>query len=423
MKKTKLYADFKPFKWQIEFHKYMDWVYSQERTFNRIILLNSPRQDYGKSECLINELIRVSIENERVTSLFAGPTVGLCKQMFQRCKDNGSFWITSSTMSPIMEINFFNKSRILFKTADNPLNFKGFTVDGVLIFDESIDIKDDAYSYAKYLTNTTKAPIIMASNPDPHIEQGFFWNFYKEATNNPNHKFIKLFNWSKEYPIDDTSENIITRIESETGGWPKVRSQIYGLWPSEDPNGIEGGLFRYKKCLYEGTLEFKKLYFGIDFGAGDGGDYTVITALNEKKEQLFIYRWNTLDINEQVLNIKDILEPYKGRIGKVCCDATASGGKAFRDLLKNTGYPFNWITFTNKSKENMITNLRTHFEKQQIKILADKDQIEEFDFMKVEKSQSGNYKYNSMRGKKDDMVTALYLALEGFNNNKPTFMV
>jgi len=47
----------------------------------------------------------------------------------------------------------------------------------------------------------------------------------------------------------------------------------------------EGLLFtNLSNCILDYTPDYKKVYVGIDFGTGSGGDYTVVSIMNDKGE-------------------------------------------------------------------------------------------------------------------------------------------
>ena len=67
----------------------------------------------------------------------------------------------------------------------------------------------------------------------------------------------------------------------------------------------------FKDCIYKEELApFNELYVGIDWGSGVGNDDTVVTALNERDEQVFMLAFNNKNTLQQVGYIAEYIKDY-----------------------------------------------------------------------------------------------------------------
>ena len=132
----------------------------------------------------------------------------------------------------------------------------------------------------------------------------------------------------------------------------------------------EGLLFtNLSNCILDYTPDYNKVYVGIDFGTGSGGDYTVVSIMNDKGEQVVLHRTNNLSPMQQVDWIASILNQYK--LGKVLAEQN-SIGKVYIDAL-NSRLPIkitNWTT-SNKSKHELVTNFQIALENERVKLIND----------------------------------------------------
>ena len=80
------------------------------------------------------------------------------------------------------------------------------------------------------------------------------------------------------------------------------------------------------------------------------------------------------------------------------------------DALGNTELPYEGVTFTNKSKSDMINSLMLSFQKRDIKIPHWPEMIKELDSFEVSVNDIGTFKYAAAQGAHDDIVCSMFLA-------------
>ena len=83
------------------------------------------------------------------------------------------------------------------------------------------------------------------------------------------------------------------------------------------------------------------------------------------------------------------------------------------EALQNMGIPVQAFTTTNASKAQVIQALELAFERRELKILNDNEQVNELLAFESEKLPSGLVRYGAPEGAHDDMVMALALAWWG----------
>lgn len=136
-------------------------------------------------------------------------------------------------------------------------------------------------------------------------------------------------------------------------------------------------------------------------------DFTVITIADlNTKQVVYKERFNNLDWNFQKQRIADAWSKFfKPR---VIIDATGVGDAIYSDL-KRAGMNIEPFQFTSQSKREIILNLATALENEDIHFPEDAETIQELEVMEYDVSKSGNVSYNAPDGFHDDIVISLAL--------------
>jgi hypothetical protein len=170
----------------------------------------------------------------------------------------------------------------------------------------------------------------------------------------------------------------------------------------------------FKNCIGGEIKEYKDVYIGIDWGSGVGSDYTVMTGVNERNEQVFITYFNNKSTPQQIEYIVDYLELYKGKIR--CIVAETNGvGQPLVDTLKNR---LSWcrdikgFCTTNAEKVRLINRLQVYFEQKKIVLLDDEKQTNELSAYECQVKSNKSITFNAPIGGNDDTVMALMFAEE-----------
>ncbi len=87
-------------------------------------------------------------------------------------------------------------------------------------------------------------------------------------------------------------------------------------------------------------------------------------------------------------------------------------GQGIDDMVAQVNLPVQGITFTNRSKSDMVNQLILAFQKKEISLPNWPDMVRELDAYEVVTSAIGNYRYSAPEGSNihDDIVSALMLA-------------
>ena len=320
----------------------MTWLF-KNKFYNsgKIAVIKSVRQS-GKSYLLRVLLIRAALERVG-TSVYVAPTLLQSREMYNNIlKALGNTELIESANASILYINFINGSVIHFRSTAQNDTVRGLTASSMLVLDECAYLDEESIYTILPLANVHNCPIVIASTP--FTKDGYFYNMY--ISNDQN---VKAFDWSKEPEISRFLTDDRKQMYKQVMSRAKYTTEILGEFLND-----EGLLFtNLSNCILDYTPDYKKVYVGIDFGTGSGGDYTVVSIMNDKGEQVALHRNNNLSPMQQVDWIASILNQYK--LGKVLAEQN-SIGKVYIDAL-NSRLPIkitNWTT-SNKSKHELVS--------------------------------------------------------------------
>lgn len=403
-------SGYKPKVWQSDLHKLL----KNSRNSGMRVTVLSPRQ-VGKSYGLQFEIIRFSLEAPSVI-MYLCPTNNLARKCF---KDLSKKLIKSglikSANSTTLEIEWVNGSQVLFRSAEMRDNLRGYTVD-FLIIDEAAFISDEIFDIVLPMTNVKQAPIVIVSTP--RFRTGKFYEWYQYGMNN-----LKNF-YSLTWSSYDTSEFLTDELKEEykqTMTKQKFQNEILGEFTDDD-----GSLFNnIAECIYTGKVEYTSLFIGVDWATGTGRDYTVVTAINENGEMVFIKYFNDKTPTDQVNELTKIFNEKKQYIKLVQVEQN-SIGNVFYDMLVKQNPNIRIIKFltTNKSKSRLVNQLQTALENEKIKLIKDDKLLNELRvYESTYNSKTGTISYNAPSGYNDDTVISLMLAWDSLISNKGHYKI
>lgn len=354
------------------------------------------------------ELLRYAITYSGTVSACVCPTLSQARKMFQDIIyciiDSG---VVKKKNETLLEIDLINGSKIFFKSAEQKDSLRGYTISGILCIDECAFIADEVfYELLLAWTNVHSAPILLTSTPKFKI--GFFWSYWNIGVQktNPNVIAIDFNNY------DTTALLSEERLEEYRKLLPKGQFLTEYMGEFLDSQSIVFGDF--KNCIGGEIKEYKDVFIGIDWGSGVGSDYTVITGVNERNEQVFITYFNNKTSPQQIDFIVDYLDMYRNKVR--CIVAETNGvGQPLVDALKNR---LNWckniIGFctTNAEKIRLINRLQVDFEQKNIQLLDDDKQTNELSAYECQVKSNKSVTFNAPIGGNDDTVMALMFAEE-----------
>lgn len=394
----------------INFPPLEDW---QRQPFNDITQkgLNSGNtyvikaiRQCGKS--ILSELILIyyALSFKDTTSIIIEPTNGQNRKIFKDIVKmmDGSGSIKNANAG-VLEIEFINGSTIVCKSAEQRDNLRGFTVSGILIYDEASTIPDEIIDITLPYVNAHNSPVLFTSTPK--FKRGRFFEAFSESNN-------FTYDWAKF----DTSKYLSkTTLD-------KYRKTVAHTIFIQDYLGqfaeLSGAVFGdFSKCVgklinSESPIEV----MGIDWGSGTGNDFTAITILNKDKQMVDIQYFNDKDATETINAIKNIYDKWKPRL--VIAEKN-SIGNVYLDLLKRK-LNRQVIAFntTNESKNSIINNLQLAFQNEEISILDDMELLTQLSAYEQQLTSTGKSTFNGQNGFHDDLVMALAIAYSVFTKHQ-----
>lgn len=392
------------FPWQLAVHK---GLLKHGIKSNHIHVVKSKRQ-VGKSLLIQGELLYFALNYEKTVNCCISPTLNQSRKIYKDILNaTERSGVIKKKNDSLLEITFINNSILLFKSAEQKDALRGFTFSGLLAIDEASYINDEIFSIVKPSTDVHRCPILITSTPKFRL--GFFFELYQKGLTG-----VKGIS-SYDFNDFDTSALLSKEaLEMYRQMLPKNQflTEYLGEFLDSDSSVFTG----FKECIKPPlTNDYKELYIGIDWGNGTNNDDTVICALNERGEQVFVEAFNNKNTTEQIDYISLYLKAYMSKVKKILCECN-SLGKPLTELLRsniNKSHLIeDWIT-TNQSKARIVSQLQVAFEQQKITLLNDDKQSAELSMYEATYNmKTGNISYNAPVGGHDDMCIALMLALE-----------
>lgn len=398
---------------KIIFPKLYEW---QKEVFDwfdlkgKIAVVLSPRQS-GKSFLCLAELLK-ACSIPRTTSMVVEPTLAQSRKMFNEfIKILDESGIIEKANESLLHIRFKNKSEILFKSAEQKDGLRGYTVSGILVLDECAFIPQDVIDVLLPTTTVHKASILICSTP--LTSDGFFYRVYvdKETENK------KSFDWS----LYDRSELISPeQIEQyrRTYSKKKFTTEILGQFLNDD-----GSLFtNIEGCIENEPADLSEnLYFGIDWGSGNGLDNTAISCITHTGHMVFIKYFNDVTPTEQINRIVTLIEKYNPI--KITVESNSIGNVYFDMLQKKVKQRIMKFNTSNISKNQIIDKLGVALENGDIQLVRDQELLTELRMYAAETTRTGKITYNAPSGYKDDTVMATAICWDSIFSNRGNYKI
>lgn len=402
---TRTYKGFRPYLHQSDVINEL----KDSRGTGRIVTVNSSRQK-GKSYMISNLLLYFSINFAKTNNYCVSPTLKQSKAIYRVIIDAiDASGVIKSKNATDLTITLINGSTINFKSAEQRNSLRGFTAD-FLCIDEAAFIPDEIFYLILPWTDAKKAPILMTSTP--FIKGGFFFKYFNYGLEST-HNTITI-NWS-DPKYKESIEQILPpeKLEEYRQVLPSnvFRSEYLGEFLDDDGTVFVG----VKNILREASITPEdKLYVGIDWAAGGGNDYTVISVFNERGNQVMLKYFNRFSPTKQVERIVQELEPLASKIRVIACESN-SLGEPFIDMLKSRSQILSQkvrgFTTSNSSKNGLVVDMQSAIETNKITLLPDDKQVREFGYYTAEYNPTTrNVTYNAPRGMNDDTVMATMIA-------------
>lgn len=390
----------------INFPKLEEWqqpvydsVHNAGRT-GKVFIVKSKRQ-VGKS-CLAALLLIEYALKGKCISVVVEPTQAQSRRLFKQINNMlAESGLIKSANSQLLTMEMTNGSEILFKSAEQRDALRGFTVTGLLVIDEAAFIQDEIFEILYPTTDANNAPILIISTP--LFCSGEFYKQYMRGLEG-NERIIS-FDWSTYDTSKYLTEEKLQQYR-ETISPLKFKSEYLGEFISEG-SYVFGDINLAVK-----SSERKPVYAGIDWGAGNGNDFTVMIMLDEEGDVVEIFPMKDVKPVEQIERLSGIIKRYP-TLKTICVEMNSIGSVYYDMLKKGVDKEIRKFTTTNESKREIIEQLITAFQTDKVHIPYDEELMRELQHYSVEKTQKG-YTYNGADGVHDDYVIALALAYDTY---------
>lgn len=401
---------FTPYAWQ---RAVIDRV-TGDNARGKTVVCKSRRQ-CGKSIMIENLLLYYALNYAGGVSAVVSPTLAQARKVF---KDINNAVQTSGVIKrkneTLLEMTFINGSQILFKSAEQKDALRGYTIRrGILCIDEAAYISDDILECVLPWVQVHRCPVLMVSSPK--FKAGFFWRYFSMGLDEEN-KDVSLVDW-----CDFDTSALLTEEQFEMYRRIMPKAQFLSEYEGQflDEEGLVFAGFR--DCIKAEIVgNYSKLYVGIDWGAGGGGDYTVISTIDDSGKQRHVKYWNDKPTGAQIDTVFNFIKENRNRIALVVPE-TNSIGQPYTDLLterlKQAGIQVKVEGFntSNTSKNDIVSNLQVAFENHQIEILDDSHQSAELGIFEMQYNMKTRViTYSAPQGMHDDTCMALAFAWRAY---------
>lgn len=393
-----------PYEWQKDVHTLL---YQNRKRFNIILCVKSKRQ-CGKSILIENLLLEKAINVKNSTVILLSPTLKQARKIFKDIVNAiEQTKIISKKNETLLELKLLNNSEIIFLSAEQKQNLRGYTCD-LLCIDEAAFIEDEIFGIVLPFCNVKKAPCVCVSSP--RFKTGKFFQWYMMGLDSKNSNMFSI-DWN-DY---DTSEMLNSELlETYRKSLPKIQflNEYLGLF-----GDLNSSVFGDIENLINDFPEMnKKYYMGIDWGTGAQQDYTSVTIFNSKKQMIFSEQWNDLDALQSIDRIKEIVKTYKPK--KITVEYN-SIGSVFYQLLKTkiTEVPINKFVMTNERKNKLVRTLQVAIQQNAITFLNNQNLFQQMAVFETQLTKTGKTTFNAAKNYHDDLLISTMIAFESIDNN------
>lgn len=409
MNVKKTYKLYRPKPWQKEIH---DAIATVGDNAAQIFVIKSKRQ-IGKSLALQNEAVRYALQHAGTTTLIVSPTLSQARKFMKDIiKAAGKTDAITSSNEQIFEIVFLNKSKLIFRSAQQGDTIRGITAD-YIIADEVAYLPEEFVDILFPCGDVKKANILMASTP--RFRAGCFFKYYSYGQL-AEYPFIHAIDLNKY----DTSEFLSAeRLEFYRKRLPPVTFTQEYLGEFADAASTIFGNFKKNIRTTINYRDTAKLYGGIDWGNNDGGDNTVLTLVDEDGNEVLQEAWNNLTLTASIARMANILKKYEKRIAVIYAESNSIGRPQI-ELLKRQVPNINIAekNTSNASKAELVMKLQDALGSEELILMDIPEQSNEIATYTYDyDAQKNIVTYNAPNGLHDDRVISLgYANLAKFEN-------
>lgn len=379
---------------------------------NRETLLRCGRR-WGKSFLCSYLAVREALYPDKRIWLVA-PNYDLASIVFDTCSrfvgtllSEKSFKLSKNPRS-IIELQ--HGSIIEVKSAENPVSLLGRSTD-LVILDEAARLHK--YIWDEYIYPTTherKGKVIYISTP---MGQNWFYDKDIELGDSASFHFTSLDNpyFSKE-EYDRAKEGVSERIFRN----------MYEAEYMSDKESVFSGVDEVIAGTWKGPIPGHHYIIGVDIGRRN--DPTVVTVIDRNTNEVVYIDSFKDEFPLQKEKIKKLSVNYNN--GKIILESTGVGDPILGDFQRQGVFVEEFRT-AGHNKMQLIDKLSLFIQEKAIKIPPHEQLIKELKWFQAvvpEASHTNYVKYCAPRGKSDDHVMSLALAVwdlqtyEGMDENR-----
>lgn len=416
MAQTLTFVGYTPYPHQRHVHDLMKDAFQS----GRVYVVKAKRQ-VGKTTMAENALLDMALNHKNTLSCLVEPTLDQSRRVYKEIvKAIEHTPVIKRKNDSLLELEFINGSSIIFKSAEQRDNLRGFTVTGILIVDECAFIQDDIFDILLPTTDVHRAPILLISTPK--LKQGFFYRYYSAGMEGANPNIVSV-----DFNDFDTS-HLLSRekLEQYRTMMPKAQFTTEYLGEFLDSDSV---LFTNLRECVAAPASTGDLYVGIDWGSGTGGDYTSVTAFTNDRKMAFVDYFNDKSTFEQARYLADLFGLYGPRIKAVQAESNSIGTPMIallKDELEKRGKrdisrlvePF--VT-TNSEKVRLVNQLQVALEQKTITLIDDRGLLTQLAaYEATYNPKTNNVSYNAPPGLHDDTCISTMLALDALEGRSRT---
>jgi len=347
-------------------------------------------RQFGKTLLGENQAIKWAVENNYKIG-WVSPTYKQCKKVFKEItKALGNCALVTRINHSDLTIEFITGSSILFYSAEAYDTIRGETFDA-LICDEFAHFKPQAWDEVLKATVLVKGKkVLLLSTPSGKNQ---FYNIFQLSNYNDNYK--SFYGTSYDNPFIDPEE-----IEDARRSLPEHIFRQEYLAEFLD-NGSQ--VFRNIQECVKTAKKDATTFAGLDLGRAN--DYTVLTMVNSKNQEIYSNRWRHMEWSAIINEVVKALDKYKPYTLIEANGAQDAIYEQIRDKVSFNKAKVKPFITTQKSKQAIVEDLIVGFEEMQVGIIGHDFQTAELEaFSYSYNVKTRTIKYSAPVGLHDDYV-------------------
>lgn len=369
---------------------------------------------WGKSISAAAEAMQALVKLPNQMGWIVAPTYELSRKIFRevfwKFHKNLPHWVEFSSERD-QTIKLKNGSILIGKTSDNPVSLIGEGLD-FLIIDEASRVKRDAWQEALRPTLADKQGwVVFVSTPKG---KNWYYDLFRKGQN-PDE--VDYESW--QFPTKTNPFIPEEEIEQAKQSLPRLifQQEYEAEFLSEEDQFFSQELI--ESCIsdipiIEGPRPKKEYYLGVDF-ARMGQDSSVLILAERQYPDtqgvyiIGIYELKHKALTEIVGRIKALHKKFQFK--RIYLDETGLGAGPTDFLKEDLKITINPITFTQKNKEDLYSNLKLLMERGKLKYPNHDKLIYQLTDLRYEFSSNGMLKLHHSDNGHDDFPDSLALAV------------